>query len=61
MGGLGLRFINNFALFHPSSSLSLSSQGDLHKSQHDRTFIIIIITVIILVHTLTDASERVTC
>ena len=60
-GGLGLRFINNFPLFHPPSSLSLSSQGDLHKSQHNRTFVIIIITVIILVHMLTDASERVTC
>lgn len=37
------------------------SQGDLHKSHHERTFIIIIIIVIILGCVLTDASERVTC
>lgn len=59
VGGLCVRFINSF--LSASLPLHFSSQGDLHKSHHERTFIIIIIIVIILGCVLTDASECVTC
>lgn len=58
-GMLWARFINSF--LSTPFLFTFPSQGDLHKSHHERTFIIIIIIVIILGCVLTDASERVTC